>query len=64
MKQLTILFFSIFLISCNQKAQTQNNSKSNVNMDKSDSIYGEKLIDNDFLKYADNSKIDSFFSFM
>ena len=59
MKQLTILFFSIFLISCNQKAQTQNNSKSNVNMEKSESIYGKKLIDNDFLKYADNSKIDS-----
>ena len=59
MKQLTILFFLIFLISCNPKAQTQNNSKSNVNMEKSDSIYGEKLIDNDFLKYADNSKIDS-----
>jgi len=59
MKQLTILFFSIFLISCNRKAQTQNNSKSNVNVEKSDSIYGEKLIDSDFLKYADNSKIDS-----
>lgn len=59
MKQLTIIFFSIFLISCNQKAQTQNNSKSNVNMEKSDSVYGKKLIDNNFLKYADNSKIDS-----
>ena len=59
MKQLTILLFSIFLISCNQKAQTQSNSKPNMNMEKSDSIYGKKLIDNDFLKYADNSKIDS-----
>lgn len=59
MKQLTFLFFSIFLISCNQKAQTQNSSQPNVNMEKSNSIYGEKLIDNDFLKYADNSKIDS-----
>ena len=28
-------------------------------MEKADSIYGKKLIDNDFLKYADNSKIDS-----
>jgi hypothetical protein len=59
MQQLAILFFSIFLVSCNQKAQTQNSGKQNVNMEKSDSIYGEKLIDNDFLKYADNSKIDS-----
>ena len=59
MKQLAILLFSIFLISCNQKAQTQSNSKPNMNMEKSDSIYGKKLIDNDFLKYADNSKIDS-----
>src|SRR5690606_4063353 len=59
MKQLTILLFSIFLISCNQKAQTQSNSKPNMNMEKSDSIYGKKLIDNDFLKYADNSKFDS-----
>ncbi len=30
-----------------------------MTMEKSDSIYGEKLIDNDFLKYADISKIDS-----
>lgn len=59
MKQLTILFFSIFLVSCNQKAQTKNSSKPNVNMQKSDSIYGAKLIDSEFLKYADNSKIDS-----
>lgn len=59
MKQLTILFFSIFLISCNQKAQTQNKSKSNTYMERFDSIYGKKLIDSDFLKYADNSKIDS-----
>lgn len=27
-------------------------------MQKSDSIYGKKLIDNDFLKYAENSEID------
>ena len=30
-----------------------------MNMQKSDSIYGKKLIDSDFLKYAENSKIDS-----
>lgn len=59
MKQLSLLFFSIFLVNCNQKAQTQNSSKPNVNIQKSDSIYGKKLIDSDFLKYAENSKIDS-----
>ena len=59
MKKLLLLIFFIFLVSCNQKAQTQNSSKPTVNMQKRDSIYGEKLIKNYFLKYADNSKIDS-----
>ena len=59
MKRLTILFFLIFLISCKQKEQIQNSSELNVNSEKSDSIYGEKLIENDFLKYADNSKVES-----
>jgi len=56
MKKLLLLIFFIFLVSCNQKAQTQNSSKPNVNMQKRDSIYGEKLIENYFLKYADESK--------
>ena len=59
MKQLTILFFLIYLISCDQNAQTQNSTKPNKNVEKLDSIYGRKLIDNDFLKYSNNSKIDS-----
>ncbi|MBL7720850.1 MAG: hypothetical protein JNK98_02530 [Chitinophagaceae bacterium] len=55
MKQLAILFFSIFLFSCNQNAQTQND-----NMPKSDKRnYAIELIDNGFLKYADSSKADS-----
>ena len=55
MKQLAILFYSIFLFSCNQNAQTQND-----NMLKSDnSNYVKELIDNGFLKYADSSKVDS-----
>jgi hypothetical protein len=55
MKQLIILFFSIFLLSCNQNAQTQKD-----NMPKSDKInYATELIDNGFLKYADSSKVDS-----
>lgn len=59
MKQLLLLFFLILLVSCNPKVQNENDSISNENMQKSDSVYAEKLIDNDFLKYADNSKIDS-----
>lgn len=54
MKQLSLLFFLIILFSCNQKTQTQKN-----NMQKSDSIYATELIDNDFLKYVDSSKINS-----
>lgn len=59
MKQSTLLLFSIFLICCQQKVETHNISKPNMNIEKSDSIYGKKLIESDFLKYADNSKIDS-----
>ena len=59
MKQLSLLFFLIILVSCNQKGQTQDSSKPNVNIEKIDSIYGEKLIEVDFLKFAENSKMDS-----
>jgi len=55
MKQLAILFYSTFLFSCNQNAQTQKD-----NMPKSDKKnYATELIDNGFLKYADSSKVDS-----
>lgn len=54
MRKVLLIFLSIILVSCNQKAQTQKD-----NMQKSDSIYATELIDNDFLKYVDNSKIDS-----
>jgi hypothetical protein len=55
MKQVTILFVSIFLFSCNQNAATQK-----YNMPKSDKAnYATELIDNGFLKYADSSKVDS-----
>ena len=54
MRQLSLLFLFILLVSCNQKTKTQNYSRQ-----KSDSIFATKLIDNDFLKYADKSKIDS-----
>ena len=54
MRLLSLLFFTFILVSCNPKAQTKND-----NMQKSDSIYATELIDNDFLKYVDNSKKDS-----
>ncbi len=54
MRKLSLIFLSIILVSCNQKAQTQKD-----NMQKSDSIYATELIDNDFLKYVDSSKIDN-----
>ena len=54
MKHITILLISTFLISCNQNVQTQVD-----NMPKSKSIYATELIDQEFLKYADNLKIDS-----
>lgn len=59
MIQLAILCFMLFINSCNQKEKTQSNSNSNLKMEKSNINYGEKLIDSDFLRYADNSKIDS-----
>jgi len=54
MKHISILLFSTFLISCNQNVQTQKD-----NMQKSDSLYATELIDHEFLKYADSSKLDS-----
>lgn len=55
MKQLALLFYSIFVVSCAQNVQTQDD-----NMLKSDKgNYATELIDNSFLKYADSSKVDS-----
>lgn len=59
MKQLSLLVFLLFLVSCNQKEKTHNSIRSSNKMENSKSIYGEKLIESNFLKYADSSKIDS-----
>lgn len=59
MRELTILLFIIVLCGCNQKVHRQNSNKTMMNIDKPNKIYGEKLIDSDYLKYADNLKIDS-----
>jgi hypothetical protein len=59
MRQLSLFFILMFFVSCNQKAQMQDNSTLNENMQNSDSIYAVKLINSDFLKFADHSKIDS-----
>lgn len=52
------MFLSI-LLSCGQKAQTQNQNNQKENTQKPDSIYAAELINNDFLNYAEISKIDS-----
>jgi len=55
MKLLGILFYSILVFSCNQNPVTKKD-----NMQKSDTgSYPIELISNDFLKYADSSRIDS-----
>jgi hypothetical protein len=55
MKQLALLLYSIFVISCNQNAQTQND-----NMRKPDKENcATELINNGFLKFAESSKVDS-----
>ena len=55
MKQLALLFFTIFLISCKQNPQTQSDNMQPSNREN----YALELINNDFLKYADSSKIDT-----
>lgn len=55
MKLSALILYLILVISCNQNPQTQSN-----NMPTSDKRnYATELIDNDFLKYADSSKIES-----
>ena len=55
MKQLALLFFTIFLISCKQNPQTQSDNMQPSSREN----YALELINNDFLKYADSSKIDT-----
>lgn len=59
MKQLSILFFLIVSFNCNSKPQAQNVTHSNLNMELSDSLWGEKLVNTDFLKYVEQSSFDS-----
>jgi hypothetical protein len=55
MKQLTLLVYAIFLLSCNQNKHTKSDSMQKLDK----GSYAIDLIDNGFLKYADSSKIDS-----
>jgi hypothetical protein len=55
MKQLSLLVYAIFLLSCNQNRQTKSDTMQKLQK----GSYAIDLIDNDFLKYADSSKIDS-----
>jgi len=54
MKKISLLLCSTLLFGCNSKGQTQQDV-----VKKSDKFYTEKLIDSDFLKYAETSKVDS-----
>jgi len=55
MKQISLFLSILILVSCNQNAQTKID-----NMLESDKTnYAAELINNDFLKYADSSKVDS-----
>jgi len=48
MKQTVLLLYSLFLISCNQIEKTENRDH-----------YAADLLSNDFLKFADSSRLDS-----
>jgi len=54
MKQI-LLLYSILLVSCNQNTKTQNRNIQKHNREN----YAIELINSDFLKYADSSKVDS-----
>jgi hypothetical protein len=54
MKQI-IFLLTVILMSCNQNAQTKNNKMQNSE----NTNHSKELIDNDFLKFAENSKVDS-----
>lgn len=55
MKQASLVLLAVLIISCNQNTHTQN--KKVNQSDKRN--YATELLDNDFLKYADSSKVDS-----
>ncbi len=54
MKRLTYLLIYLLLISCGQNEQNQKDS-----MKESNKIFAKKLIEQEFLKYADSSTIDN-----
>ena len=55
MKLIVLLIYSLFLVSCNQNAKTQNGDMQNPDKEN----YATELINSGFLKYVDSSKIDS-----
>lgn len=55
MRKLRIILFSFLFFSCNHRAEKQNDNSSTPG----ERNYATELIDNDFLKYADSSKVDS-----
>lgn len=59
MRNLIKILFTLFLFSCNNNLKENKNINSTKTEKQLDSILGQKLIENDFLKFAEKSKYDS-----
>lgn len=59
MRYLTIIIIILSLFSCNPKIQSQTKIENLSKGKNSNKKFGEELIKNDFLKFADTSKVDS-----
>jgi hypothetical protein len=55
MKQTLLVLYSLLIISCNQHAKTPNGDMQRPDR----ANHATDLINNDFLKYADSSRIDT-----
>jgi hypothetical protein len=53
--KLLVLLFSIFFVGCNQNPKSQNRDMQKIDRES----YATELINSDFLKYAESSKVDS-----
>jgi hypothetical protein len=55
MRQMILLLYSLILISCNQNTETQDRDMQKPDREK----YAIDLINNEFLEYADSSRVDT-----
>lgn len=58
MKFIALILLSFFSFSCSQSKKKSNNSEKITNVDKVEN-YGNELIESNFLKYANQLKLDS-----